>query len=173
MAQRQADKAGRQLGATGETVQANIKRIRDDLGIPVTELSRRLESLGRPIPSLGLRRIEDGSRRVDVDDLVALAVALKVSPETLLMPYAENEDDEVRITAREEPMYAIEAWRWLQTDISLGWSDRPEVSAERALPPFVYRELMEEKAARLPELKARFEERKRQRETEGVSDGDD
>jgi hypothetical protein len=177
MVQEQIDKAGRQLGATGETVRDNIRRIRDVLRMPVTELSAKLDALGRPIPPLGIRRIEAGDRRVDVDDLTAFAVALEVSPETLLMPYAENADDEVRITGWEPMMYASEAWRWMQTDVSLGWSDRPPVSAERALPPFVYRSLMDEKAARMPALIAKFEERKRayglDRDGTEDPDGDD
>ena len=119
-----------------------------------------MDALGRPIPPL-----------------VALAVALEVSPETLLMPYTENADDEVCITGW-HPTYASEIWRWMQTDISLGWSDRPDISAERALPPFVYRKLIEETAARLPELKATFEKRKREHakqrdNTQGGSNGDD
>lgn len=176
MVQEQTDKTGRQLGATGETVRENIKRIRAELRMPVTELSAKLGELGRTIPPLGIRRIESGERRVDVDDLTGLAVALEVSPETLLMPYAENADDEVQITGW-EPMYASEAWRWMQTDVSLGWSDRPPVSAQRALPPFVYRSLMDEKAARMPALKAKFEERKRAYGLDGDGtedpDGDD
>jgi hypothetical protein len=51
------------------------------------ELSERLSAAGRPIPVLGLRRIERGERRVDVDDLVALAVVFGVSPERLLRPF--------------------------------------------------------------------------------------
>jgi hypothetical protein len=48
-------------------------------------LSRKLEEAGRAIRELGLRRIEDEDGR-DVDDLMALAGALDVSPITLLMP---------------------------------------------------------------------------------------
>lgn len=114
------DKAGRPLAATGETVQANIRRIRDDvLRIPVTELSRRLEALGRPIPPLGLRRIEDGTRRVDVDDLVSIAVALGVSPATLLMPDSTNAEDAVTLTGLDEPVPAGYAWEWLGGDLPL------------------------------------------------------
>lgn len=137
--------------------------------MPVTELSAKLDAIGRPIPPLGIRRIEDGTRRVDADDLVALAVALEVSPETLLMPYAENADDEVQITGW-HAMAASEGWRWMQVDTSLGWREFPRLSAEKALPAFVYQELMEERAARIPELKAKFEEKKRRY---GLSDGDD
>ncbi|WP_220474450.1 helix-turn-helix domain-containing protein [Mycobacteroides abscessus] len=160
------------LGPTGKTVADNIRRLRGDM--QYVKLAERLAEIGRPIPTLGLRKIENCDRRVDADDLVALAVALEVSPETLLMPYAENADDEVCITGW-HPTYASEIWRWMQTDISLGWSDRPDISAERALPPFVYRKLMEEKAARLPELKAEFEKRKRAHAKQHgeVSDGDD
>lgn len=50
------------------------------------ELSRKLAEMGREIPPLGLRRIETGERRVDVDDLVALALALDLSPLALLLP---------------------------------------------------------------------------------------
>lgn len=83
-------KAGRQLGATGETVRRNIRWIRDDRGISGAELSHDLDRLGRPIPLLGIQRIEAGTRRVDVDDLMAIAVALGVSPASLLMPLRED-----------------------------------------------------------------------------------
>jgi len=155
------------IDATGTAVARNIRRLRGDM--QYVKLAARLEDLGRPIPTLGLRKIESGGRRVDVDDLVALAVALEVSPETLLMPYAENADDEVQITGW-HPMAAGEVWRWMQIDISSGWREFPRLSAEKALPAFMYRALMEEKAARMPALKAKFEENKRKY---GLSDGDD
>lgn len=114
------DKAGRRLDATGETVQANIKRIRDDvLRIPVTELSRRLGELGRPIPPLGLRRIEDGTRRVDADDLVSIAVALDVSPITLLMPDSEDRGEQVVVTGGGEQS-SEQVWKWLRAERPLG-----------------------------------------------------
>ena len=72
------------LGGTGETVRANVRRLRG--GMQYKELSERLAELGNPIPPLGLRRIENGERRVTVDDLCALAVAFDVSPLTLLLP---------------------------------------------------------------------------------------
>lgn len=59
------------LGPAGEQVRANVKRLRGHMSY--AELSRELERVGRPIPPLGLKRIEEGERRVDVDDLVALA----------------------------------------------------------------------------------------------------
>ena len=73
------------LGPIGENVAAAVKRFRDDeRRLSYAELSRKLAELGREIPPLGLRRIESGDRRVDADDLVALALALNVSPLALL-----------------------------------------------------------------------------------------
>lgn len=43
------------------------------------DLSKLLAEHGRPIAVLGLRRIERGERRVDADDLVALARVLRFS----------------------------------------------------------------------------------------------
>lgn len=73
-----------QLGGTGETVRRNVKRLRG--GMQYKDLAEKLAEVGRPIPTLGLRRIEAGERRVDVDDLFALAMVFEVSPLTILMP---------------------------------------------------------------------------------------
>jgi transcriptional regulator with XRE-family HTH domain len=104
--------AGRPLGPTGETVRSNIRRIRQNQRIALTELSEKMGELGRPIPVLGIRRIEDGQRRVDADDLVALALALGVSPTSLLMPDVDNVDDEITITGLPESVSAGRAYSW-------------------------------------------------------------
>jgi transcriptional regulator with XRE-family HTH domain len=75
-----------ELGGFGEDVARNVRRVREAAGMTYAELSRRLDTWNRPIPVLGLRHIESGQRRVDVDDLVALGVALNVAPITLLLP---------------------------------------------------------------------------------------
>lgn len=63
-----------------------VRMFREARRLTYAELSRQLGDLGRDIAPLGLRRIEAGERRVDVDDLVALAMALGVSPLALLLP---------------------------------------------------------------------------------------
>ena len=73
------------VGATGAAVIENIRRIRTDQRFPYAALSRELAAVGRPIPVLGLRRLERGQRRVDVDDLMAFALVLKVAPIELLV----------------------------------------------------------------------------------------
>lgn len=63
--------------------------------------------MGREIPPLGLRRVESGDRKVDVDDLVALALALDVSPLALLLP------SEAGSLVSEGNQYAaVSIWDW-------------------------------------------------------------
>jgi transcriptional regulator with XRE-family HTH domain len=73
------------VGAAGEVLAANIRRVRTARRLGFAELSRSLSKIGRPIPELGLRRIERGERRVDVDDLIALSYVLKIAVVDLLI----------------------------------------------------------------------------------------
>lgn len=79
------------LGSAGEQVASNVRLIREAQRLTYVELAERLAETGRPIPVLGLRRIERGERRVDVDDLIALALVFGVRPEFLWAPPAECE----------------------------------------------------------------------------------
>lgn len=108
------------LGATGEAVARNIKRLRTEQGLTYARLSELLGRLARPIPTLGLRKIESGGRRVDADDLLALAVVLRTAPVTLLMPDVANAgpEDRVEMTGTDPsgppvqvPAQAV--WEWL------------------------------------------------------------
>jgi len=83
------------LGPAGEQIKASIRRAREQVGLTYVELSKRLEEIGRPIPVLGLRRIEAGERRVDVDDLEALAYVLGVPPIQPIYPGGVHEQREV------------------------------------------------------------------------------
>ncbi|UHJ58025.1 helix-turn-helix domain-containing protein [Mycolicibacterium fortuitum] len=116
-----AKSTGRPLGATGDAVRKNIRRIRDDKGISAPELSEGLKRLGRPIPPLGISRIENGQRRVDVDDLMAISIVLGVSPTTLLMTPTldsdgvdiQSKDDLVSITGWHKPLSPRPTWLWI------------------------------------------------------------
>ena len=80
--------------------------------LPTAGLSRITVENGRQIPELALRRIEKGTRRVDADDLMVLAVALKTSPVALLMP-AGGRYDEVEVTGRVVKVTCDDLWQWL------------------------------------------------------------
>lgn len=71
-------------GKVGHLVAAEIRRRREQRKLSLQTLSGYLEVLGRPILPSGLSKIEAGTRRVDVDDLVALADALGTVPSALL-----------------------------------------------------------------------------------------
>ena len=73
-------------GPSSERVAANLRRIRHEREYSYAELSRRLAAAGHPILDTGLMKIEKGQRRVDVDDLTAIAAALGVTPNALLLP---------------------------------------------------------------------------------------
>ncbi len=99
------------LGPTGETVRENVERLRTARRLTYKELAERLERNGRPIPVLGLSRIEKGARRVDADDLVALAHALGVNPSALLFPPADDEDESVAVSGAGRHPAAV-VWDW-------------------------------------------------------------
>lgn len=129
------------LGPTGVNLTHAVRRFRGDLSY--AELSRRLGELGRDIPPLGLRRIESGERRVDADDLMALAVALGVSPISLLMPATENGNDMVTATGVRGEIEARRLWRWLQAEMQLleGKADAFFAFMARAIPSWRLSEL--------------------------------
>ena len=112
-----SEKKQMDLGPIGIAVAANVERLRDTQNLSYAELSRRLDELGRPIAPLGLTRIRDLKRRVDVDDLIALALALGVSPTTLLLPHsaastgAEAAGAEA-VTDGGEKYPLSQVWRW-------------------------------------------------------------
>lgn len=80
------------LGPAGHNARRNVQRLREQRRYSYVELSERLARTGRSIPVLGLSRLERGERRVDVDDLVALAAVFGLSPQQLLEPPAECEN---------------------------------------------------------------------------------
>lgn len=81
---------GNDIGATGRTVAANIARTRKSQQISLQDLEDRLTAMGRRISFSGLSKIERAERRVDVDDLMSIAVALDVSPLGLLLPVSQE-----------------------------------------------------------------------------------
>ena len=109
-----------EIGPTATTVAANVKRLRDDQNLSYTELSHRLDEVaGWSVNPVGVRRIEDGERRVTVDDLFALAVALGVSPTTLLIPNADDGGESVVATGITEKFDAEQLWKWMHIEESI------------------------------------------------------
>jgi transcriptional regulator with XRE-family HTH domain len=102
-------------GPTARRVAEALRRIRRGQEVTTAELSRRLAALGQPVPDTSITKTEAGTRRVDVDDLPALALALGVTPNTLLLPevsYLGNTDAHLLTPAASGT--AEQLWQWAQ-----------------------------------------------------------
>lgn len=103
-------------------------------------LSEALQKAGRGLSADAINKIENGAsaeakqiRRVDIDDLMALAVVLGVSPVTLLLPADARGTAEITGVGEVD---ARAAWHW-------AWCNEPltlpegEEEAERAYAEFM------------------------------------
>lgn len=109
------------MGPTARTVATNLRRLREARGMSLRALSTEVEKAGRTLSADALNKIENGRhqgeevpqkqiRRADVDDLVAIALALNVSPLTLLLPDASG-DQIVELTDKRK-VRSLTAWQW-------------------------------------------------------------
>ena len=80
-----------EIGPVGRHVGQAVARLRDARGWEQRELLAELAAEGVAVSQPILSRIEAGTRRVDADELVALAAALGASVAALLPPAAEAE----------------------------------------------------------------------------------
>ncbi|WP_147453929.1 helix-turn-helix domain-containing protein [Nocardiopsis sp. Huas11] len=119
------------LGVTAVRVARNVREVRQARGLSVTQLVKRLSG---KLSVDAVKKIEAGAnpdaavvRRVSVDELVLLAIALDTTPNRLLLgPRADDEDLELTdaqiklpnnlVPSQDEPVdtspSARDAWRW-------------------------------------------------------------
>ncbi|QZY46219.1 helix-turn-helix domain-containing protein [Mycolicibacterium austroafricanum] len=152
-----------EIGPTARAVADNVREFREAAGWNFTELSERLASEANwSINAVGIRRIEQGERRVTPDDLAALAVALGVSPVSLLMPKLRTvgTNDEIEFTGLRSPVRAEVGWLWLTAQDLPTPDAHPTPSAarflaflERACPPWVSVELADRWRADIKKLR--------------------
>lgn len=101
------------IGPVGDRVIANVEELRQARRLSFRDLAARLAELDRPIGSAVLHRLSQGRRRVDADDLVALAIALDVNPNALLLDRHAKPGDVLSLT----PAYRQRAdvtWQWAE-----------------------------------------------------------
>src|SRR4051812_42544798 len=114
-------------GPVAERVSSNLTALRAEKALTLAQLAEALGELGRPISVSGLSKIERGDRRVDVDDLVTLAVALDVSPNRLLLPApkadGETRPEDIALTATKRAPWR-RAWLWATGAQALPGSSR-------------------------------------------------
>lgn len=104
-------------GPTGDRVADNVRELRGQVSLE--ELAERLNRLGRRIAPDSIRNVEQVGaprrRRVDVDDLVALSIALGTNPNRLLLPSVSSIGVHVPLTATVK-VPANLAWGWARGD---------------------------------------------------------
>lgn len=101
----------KESGPSGKRVAANLRELRKARGFDLAGLAARMDELGQPVGLSALSKIENRQRRVDVDDLVALAVALDVSPSRLLLSATADPDAQIDLTPR-TTVSERDAWGW-------------------------------------------------------------
>lgn len=125
------------MGFYGQVVATNIKRLREEKNLTKPDLARlvggleQVKEIGEwelspsKINALAITRIEDGSRRVDADDLVLFAVALGVTPATLLQPYVAKV---AKVPSPIGKVMNLYFWSWLTNRRPLTPLSKMEVS---------------------------------------------
>lgn len=78
-----------EIGAAGLHAAQAVARLREARGWDQGELTARLAAAGRQVSQPIVSRIEAGTRRIDADDLVALAATLDV-PVAALLPRGDG-----------------------------------------------------------------------------------
>lgn len=85
------------------------------------DIAARLADIGWPIAQTGVARIETGQRRVDVDDLLALASVLNVSPNRLTLPLNERALPDLTRTKYtvigDVTATGSDVWKWATGDV--------------------------------------------------------
>lgn len=130
----------REMGPTAEAVSANLKHLLAARRLSARSFAATMPAGPGQLTHSAVSEIARGVRRVDVDELTALAAALGVSPATLLLPppgpdpiSGQTEEELPQRPAAltgVDPIPADELLRWLQ-----GWRPLP--------PPTPYRDAVE------------------------------
>ncbi|MFF2331815.1 MULTISPECIES: helix-turn-helix domain-containing protein [unclassified Streptomyces] len=79
-----------EIGEAGAHLAAAVASQRQARGWDQRHLAERVTATGRPMSLSVLGKVEAGARRVDIDDLVAIAAAFDVPP-ALLLPGSDDE----------------------------------------------------------------------------------
>lgn len=108
---------GNAKGTTSEVVAANVRRIRQTVNMDLAQLAEKLKQVGWYIPVAALSRLENGKRRIDVDDLMALSHAIGVPPSRLLDPNNKVPGSPPFATSAPQEVAIDEIRAWLRDDL--------------------------------------------------------
>ncbi len=111
------------LELVADTVAIRVKDLRKTRKWTQQDLANAMSARGYPTDRSTIVRLEKRNRGISVDDLVALAAALNVSPGWLLLPAAAGEGDLPIVGNVKVPAWA--AWQWVD-----GQNPLPTVSED-------------------------------------------
>ena len=120
------------LGPFGALARENIVARRAELGLTAAEVADRTSRAPRPLGRSAVSELERGARRIDIDDLFAIALALEVSPIDLLRPKPTGEA--ITLDQRNLVLLPDQARKWLSEggDISVHTTNGEGPEAELA-----------------------------------------
>lgn len=103
------ERSGVVLGPVGEDARRTLTRLRKAAGLSLSDLSARMDGVRRLSVS-GLSKLETGGRKMDIDDLVAIAAALDVSPLAIL--FGQPGTPVQKVEAGGTRLSAASLWAW-------------------------------------------------------------
>jgi transcriptional regulator with XRE-family HTH domain len=110
----------------------SIREQRKRKGWSQDRLKERLAELGLEMDATNVGRIETGSRRLKIDDLLVFAVALDVAPVHLLAGSYLPTYARVRISSKLETLTPRQVRMWIRGQAPLRWQDRLRFQREVA-----------------------------------------
>jgi transcriptional regulator with XRE-family HTH domain len=126
----------------GEAFAGRLKQVRERKGWTQARLAEELEKLDYRLDRVTISKIERGGARaqnVTLEEVLALAFALGVSPKHLVVPYSMEE--RLQVVPAERPSTTRVARRWIAGEDTLASED----------PQFFFRELPPEELERVME----------------------
>lgn len=110
-----ASRRANEVGPSGQRAARNLEQLREGRRLSQDELAALAGRVGRPMTRQIVSKTEAAGRRIDVDDLVAFAVALDTTPNRLLLPGSASDAEPVELTP-EVRVPALDAWKWATGD---------------------------------------------------------
>jgi transcriptional regulator with XRE-family HTH domain len=106
----------------------NLRAVREARRMTQGQLAERMTALGVPLQLNLISRTEKGTRTPDLPEILALALALDVTPNRLLLTADARADDEIALSPTTDAT-SLRAWAWASGERPLDSSDWMAVHA--------------------------------------------
>jgi len=143
MAEWRGDLADKRIVSFGECFAERLREVRAHKRWTQDDLARRLNELEFPLDRVAISKIEKGRRSVKLEEALAIAYALDVSPNHLFTSY--DQETRVRVVAGERPFVPGVVRRWIAGYWTLPEQDQVFFERERPPEEFLIEELERER----------------------------